>query len=119
MQKMSFPQFFHALCLFSLTAFLHGTEVAEISQYGVTWKFDKPYPAGQFVTGDWWVIGPAIVTSVTPAPEDEMNGSVVNPKAGIKQGYDKRLAKFDPSIRCSFPYQLQPDQSLVRVLLGL
>ncbi len=25
----------------------------EISQYGVTWTFDKEYPCGQFANGDW------------------------------------------------------------------
>ena len=115
MQKSISLRFFQCLCLLLLTVSVHGAEVAQISQYGVTWKFDKPYPAGQFVTGDWWVIGPVTVTSVTPAPEDGMNGSVVNPKAGVKQGYDKRLANFDPSMRCSFPHRLQPAQSLVSV----
>ena len=26
----------------------------EISQYGITWTFDKPVKSGQFITGDWW-----------------------------------------------------------------
>ena len=39
-----------------------------VSQYGITWKFDKAYPVGQFITGDWWVVGPVTVVSVTPAP---------------------------------------------------
>jgi len=29
-----------------------------VSQYGITWTFDKDYPTGQFCTGDYWVVGP-------------------------------------------------------------
>ena len=41
---------------------------SEISQYGITWRFDRDYPVGQFITGDWWVVGPVVVREVTPAP---------------------------------------------------
>jgi len=43
-------------------------ERGEVSQYGITWKFEKPVKSGQFVTGDWWVAGPVTVVSVTPRP---------------------------------------------------
>ncbi len=42
-----------------------------ISQYGITWNFDEPVQYGQFVNGDYWVIGPVTVTSISPAPADE------------------------------------------------
>ncbi len=84
-----------------------------ISQYGITWTFSQPVRAGRFVTGDWWVIGPATVTGVSPAPADGRNGSVVNPPAGKTQGYDDRCAGFDPGLRAAFPRTLQPGQSLV------
>lgn len=41
---------------------------SELSQYGITWKFDKAYPSGRFVNGDHWVVGPITVVSITPAP---------------------------------------------------
>jgi len=47
---------------------LHAEVAQEVSQYGITWKFDKPYPVGRFVNGDWWVKGPVTVLSVTPEP---------------------------------------------------
>lgn len=84
-----------------------------ITQYGVTWTFAAPVPAGRFVTGDWWVVGPITVESVTPAPTLERHGSVVNPPAGDKQGYDARIAGFDASLRAQFPLELEPGQSLV------
>ena len=38
-----------------------------ITQYGITWTFTQRVEAGQFVTGDWWVVGPVTIDSVTPA----------------------------------------------------
>jgi hypothetical protein len=105
--------------LFVLTFFLVGIAHAEpkksISQYGVTWTLAAPAEAGQFVTGDWWVVGPVTVQSVTPAPANDRNGSVVNPPAGAEQGYDKRFAGYDASLRAAFPLKLKPGQSLVSV----
>jgi hypothetical protein len=84
-----------------------------IAQYGITWRFAEPAQAGRFVTGDWWVVGPVTVSSVEPAPAAERHGSVVNPPAGATQGYDARIAGFDPSLRAAFPLALEPGQSLV------
>jgi hypothetical protein len=83
----------------------------QISQFGITWTFDKSYEIGQFVTGDWWVVGPATITTVSPAPTPTRNGTCVNPKGG-RQGYDDR-ADFNTADRVAFPYTLQPDQSMV------
>ena len=84
-----------------------------VTQYGVTWTLAARVPAGRFVTGDWWVVGPVTVESVTPAPTLERHGSVVNPLAGSTQGYDARIAGFDASLRAQFPLELEPGQSLV------
>jgi hypothetical protein len=92
-----------------------GTPVESVSQYGVVWTFDRPVPAGRFVTGDWWVVGPATVRSVSPVPTAERHGSVVNPPAGDRQGYDHRIAHFDPALRATFPLVLKPGDSLVSV----
>src|SRR5437763_284412 len=35
-----------------------------VSQYGITWTFDKPARVGQFVNGDWYVVGPVIVSDI-------------------------------------------------------
>lgn len=40
----------------------------EVSQYGITWTFDKPAKTGRFITGDWWVVGPVTIVKITPAP---------------------------------------------------
>jgi hypothetical protein len=88
-------------------------EAPSVTQYAITWVFDKPHTVGQFVTGDWWVVGPVTVRSVEPAPESGRSGSVVNPAAGRKQGYDDRIAGFDAGLRAELPLELKPGQSLV------
>ncbi|MCK5844381.1 MAG: hypothetical protein KAG97_06715, partial [Victivallales bacterium] len=47
---------------------LGGETAEEVSQYGITWTFDREVPVGQFVNGDWWVVGPVKVIRVTPEP---------------------------------------------------
>jgi hypothetical protein len=84
-----------------------------ITQYGITWTFAAPVPAGRFVTGDWWVVGPVTVRSVEPAPTADRHGSVVDPPAGATQGYDARIAGFDAKLRATFPLALKPGESLV------
>ncbi len=85
----------------------------ELSQYGITWKFDKPAEVGRYITGDWWVVGPVNVVEITPAQTEERNGSLVNPKAGKSQGYDKRNPGFSPTGRITLPLNLKPGDSLV------
>ncbi len=89
------------------------TTERSLTQYGITWTFAQPASAGCFITGDWWVVGPVTVQSVSPAPTADRHGSVVNPSAGDKQGYDDRLTHFDTSLRAKFPLNLKPGDSLV------
>lgn len=119
---------------------LFATSVQEISQYGITWKFDKKVEAGQFVTGDWWVIGPVTVVQITPQPGPVetsetvtfkrgrrgstslsnnnlmRNGSMVVMACSTKQGYDSRSATYDPNLSIKLPYQLEPSQSLISTI---
>jgi hypothetical protein len=111
----------------------------EITQYGITWRFDRPVRSGQFITGDWWVIGPVTVVSITPAPgpvsgeaaefkknrwgdtslrnDDRMrNGSAVVLKCSGGQGYDSRSDSYDPELSLSLPYTLEPNRSLVSTI---
>ncbi|MFP4112142.1 MAG: hypothetical protein ACLFUO_04010 [Candidatus Woesearchaeota archaeon] len=39
-----------------------------ITQHAITWTFDQAYQCGQFVTGDYWVVGPVTITSIDPEP---------------------------------------------------
>ncbi len=115
-------------------------ERREVSQYGITWRFDRPVRSGQFITGDWWVIGPVNVVSITPAPgpapEDAAvqypknqwgdtslrndnrmrNGSAVVLKCSGAQGYDSRSDSYDPEMSLTLPYALAVNRSLVSTI---
>ena len=71
-----------------------------VSQFGITWTFDRDYPAGQFANGDWWVVGPVRITNITPSDTDgvepHMHGSMINPAAssgGTVHGFDSRIRR--------------------------
>lgn len=114
------------LALAWLAMFVPGAEAAtapatvsaqeSLTQYGITWTFAEPARIGRFVTGDWWVVGPVTVRRVSPEPTTDRHGSVVNPAAGDKQGYDSRMAHFDASLRASFPLMLNPGDALVSTI---
>ena len=84
-------------CMLRFTQALAG-ETNQISQYGITWTFDKAYPSGQFCTGDYWVVGPAKVIQISTAlhapgfePQPGEDGSMVNPGTDGLQGYCPHL----------------------------
>jgi len=116
-----------------------------VTQFGITWKFDKEYQVGQFVNGDYWVVGPVIIESVTPLASqagenepirkeytkkftnqygdtdlkdnDEMrNGSMVNPEWFPNQGYDSGCPSYDAALSVSFPYKMNPRESLISTI---
>ena len=39
-----------------------------VSQHGITWTFAEPARVGQFMGGDWYVVGPATVKMIDPKP---------------------------------------------------
>jgi hypothetical protein len=94
-----------------------------ITQYGITWKFDKNYETGQFINGDWWVIGPVTVDSITPATvikaitggDSVANGSCLDPKPD-EHGFDSRAAYFKRSLVVSLPTVIHPQASLVSAI---
>jgi hypothetical protein len=80
------------ICLCGASAFA----ATSISQFGITWKFDKDYTTGQFANGDYWVAGSAVkITSITPRSVvtggQTMHGSMINPSVNGPQGYDSRM----------------------------
>ncbi|MBD3271201.1 MAG: hypothetical protein GF384_01525, partial [Elusimicrobia bacterium] len=94
---------------------LNAESRSQITQYGITWTFDKEYEVGQFVNGDWWLVGPVTITAIDPPSEEitkewrdntgnnepphvwtgprTMNGSQINPlpKNKGRQGYDSEM----------------------------
>ena len=105
-----------------------GTVASSISQWGVTWTFDRDYQVGQFVTGDWWVVGPVTIVSIDPPSVSGgrvMNGSMINPSPRLRndQGYDSTMNVAGNAYKAhlnvaldvspSNPLVVQPHSSLV------
>ncbi|MEX0885372.1 MAG: hypothetical protein WD009_02930 [Phycisphaeraceae bacterium] len=90
-----------------------------ISQYGITWTFSDPVPVGQFLTGDYYIVGPATITSVSPAPTGSgssfRNGSMLNPSVDTGAAYDGRHlnATWALNRAAQFPLEINPGDSLV------
>jgi len=109
-----------------------------VSQYGMTWTFDKPARVGQFVNGDFYVVGPVAITEITPRPlygaeipaaqldhmdkekpeKDRVrNGFMLNPPAEMKVAYDSGIRNwFDPSLIQKLPVAMKPGDSLVSTI---
>jgi len=108
-----------------------------VSQYGITWTFEKPARVGQFVSGDWYVVGPVTVASVSPKPlydqdvtdpsADEKrsyagryarNGSTLNLSVKGWPGFDSRTQghRYDPNCRALFPLAMKPGDALVSTI---
>ena len=106
-----------------------------VSQYGITWTFEKPARVGQFVNGDWYVVGPVTVKELDPKPlygkeiprrqldsldkerrEEQRvrNGFMLNPPAKTKVAYDSGVRNyFDPALMQKLPVVMKPGDSLV------
>lgn len=90
-----------------------------VSKDGVTWTFDRDYATGQYANGDNWVVGPALITRITPAPAGGMNGSMLNPEVSATQGFDNRFnAAYNPyaanlNVGSELPMTMPVNSSLV------
>jgi len=87
-----------------------------ISQYGITWRFNMQYQCGQFVNGDWWVVGPVTINSVSPDWDTTRNGTMINPMNSAQQGYDIRVYGFTDSLRVRFPKVVNSSSSVISVI---
>jgi hypothetical protein len=110
--------------------------VTSITQYNLTWTFDKDYPSGQFCNGDYWVVGPLKIIGITTdlhapgfTPEPGEDGTMVNPGTTDKQGYDNRLKSYDASLNAGLvggkpisadnPLAINADSSVVSMVSWL
>ncbi len=101
---------------------------AGAAQYGISWTFGESRTIGQFVNGDFWVVGPVSITNVDPGcttvSQDgksfDISGSMVNPEpetvGGGHQGYDSRGGPYDAALRMDVPISLKPGDSLVSTI---
>ncbi len=110
----------------------------QISQYGITWTFDKDYVVGRFVNGDYWVLGDPNVTIVSIDPHSVeldgriVNGSMLNPDSSTTYmaAYDSNLYRksgnYIPELNVARPngrelsetnpLVVEPNSSLVSVI---
>ena len=108
-----------------------------VKQWGITWTFDRPARVGQFVNGDYYVVGPVTVADVEPrtlrgeeVPESEIgarekryrrndnlrvrNGSMLNPPARMAAAFDSGIREFfRPELLAEFPVRLNAGDALV------
>ena len=109
-----------------------------VSQYAITWTFDKPVHVGRFINGDCYVVGPVTVSAIDPKPlygneipESELdpmdkerapdqrvrNGCMLNPPAQMKVAYDSGVRNwFDPALIQKLPVTMKPGDSLVATI---
>lgn len=109
-----------------------------VTQYGITWTFERPARVGQFVNGDWYVVGAATIKTIDPAPlyggeippgeldpmdqerpkaQRVRNGFMLNPPAQMKVAYDSGVRNwFDPSLIQRLPVTMKPGDSLVATI---
>jgi len=112
----------------------------QVSQFGITWTFDGDVPVGRFVNGDFYIVGPATIVAIDPAPlfgadvpaaeldpEQERdrrdrqsdrafvrNGSMLNPPAAQASGLDSGIKNwYRPNLARRLPIALQPGDTLV------
>lgn len=90
-----------------------------VSQYNITFQFDKEYPCGRFVNGDWWVIPgkgdtSVRITRITPDFAGGRNGWQVNPTTFSQIGYDSRIGGYSSALVPSLPYKAAPGSSIIK-----
>jgi hypothetical protein len=110
--------------------------VNQISQFGITFQFAQPVQAGQFVNGDWFVIGPATLADMTPPCQNYggriIHGAMINPNgSSFLHGYDRGLygpgneLRYQDALNVALslspasPRVLQPNESLIKVISNL
>jgi len=81
-----------------------------LTQFGITWTISGTNQTGQYANGDYWVVGPAGIISISNtqhvygvSPGPGMDGSEINPGTDTKQGYESRLSNYQASRNRSTP----------------
>lgn len=92
---------------------------SSITRHGITWTFNAPHQYGQFVNGDFWVVGPVTIVSISHVSaagvRDDLNGTMVNPRVVASQGYHPDSTNYDSNLDYStqLPITVNPGDSVV------
>ena len=100
------------------------TMQSSVTQHGITVNFDQAYPVGQFVNGDWFVVGEPEVVSTDPAWDGTHHGSMSDPVVNAsnnngfraEDGSDFQMRPpYDPNKNLStqFPYKLSHNETFL------
>lgn len=84
-----------------------------VSQYGITWYFESPAPVGQFINGDFYVVGPVTVKMINPKPQFGSEVSAPKDADNIDEPpYDGKLARNGSTL--NLPAVVSPDATTSR-----
>jgi len=102
------------------------TTCNSVSQYGITWTFDKTYPCGQFANSDWWVAPNAgdsavTITAMSPSFSGGHNGAEINPTGNFdvpsdSQGYDVNLDGYNAARDPALPLLAHAGDSIIKTV---
>lgn len=99
-----------AMVVLMFPAAVQAETTREVSQYGITWTFAEDAESGQFANGDTWVVGPVTVVKISTSwhthgfePGPGQDGSMINPGADGRQGYDKSLRSYRADLNAALP----------------
>jgi hypothetical protein len=84
------------------------------SANNITFTFNRAYEVFQYATGDWGVVGPVTITSMTPAAGGGQHGWMANPSSPVGQAFDNRAGDYNASLMPSLPYVAQPGVSVIK-----
>jgi hypothetical protein len=71
--------------------------------HSIEFSFASPVECGQYANGDWWVVAPVQVTSITPAATTGRHGCEVNPRHFNQNPYDSRTGNYNTATLCTVP----------------
>ena len=111
------------ICTISLIILLFGASqpgaetATSVSQDGITFQFNKTYEVGKFANGDYWVLGPATITRITPDYDGSNNGWEVNPVVSGGHGFQNgcKNGGFNSALVPSLPYT-SPSSGIVSIV---
>ncbi len=92
--------------------------MSSITKDGITWTFAAPTRVGQFVNGDYYVVGTITIVDIQPlpTPANGLHGTMLNVRPNVQRsGFDSRIqaSRYDPSLRVYPPITLTPGNKLV------
>ena len=112
------PRTVLALSLGALACSGAAAASGSIEQYNMTLTFASTPTQGKYISGDYWVVGPATLVATSPAAAGGRNGFEVSPSSTFQNGLDSRTGTYNASLLPALPLTLKPGDSLLKVISG-